>query len=176
MTADVLYSGIESAITANASKPDANSRIAEAVTAWTGSGVLSADAHTPPVRDVVNTVSGAASGAGAGSSAAAGPVEDVCLALAVDVLATGAVGIPLAKQVKESFKPYPLPVAAAALTRAVLQVSDVAVLFPRAVLCVLCVPTSRRVGPATCVAFLTVRDTACEKRQAAVMTKILPDT
>ena len=62
--ADVVYTGIESALTAAAGNADALARIGEAITAWTAAGVIAVDSYTPLVRDAIARCAACLSGRG----------------------------------------------------------------------------------------------------------------
>jgi hypothetical protein len=129
LSAEVVCNGVEAVLSDLSRAPEAGPRLVEAVTAWTSAGILSADDYSPPVRDFLASVGGGdgASGGGGSAAAAGAPAtpaasEAECVTIAAAVVASGLAGIPLAKALKEALKGRPLPLAATAVTRAVLQV------------------------------------------------------
>jgi hypothetical protein len=123
--------GLESAISTVGGKPEAVPRLVEAINAWSTAGVVHVDAYSPPIRDFLATAAGPDSGAapagpgggGSASAASAGPsAAETCLAIANGLIASGTVGIPLAKMAKEALKGQPTPAVGTAVTRAVLTV------------------------------------------------------
>jgi hypothetical protein len=133
VSADVICTGAEAAITAVSGKADAVPRLVEALKVWSAADVVPLDAYSPPIRDFLATATGgdatvAGAGAGGAGAGAAGPSAlETCVKVASELVAGGAVGIPLAKLAKDAFKGQPAVTVATAVTRAVLQVCDACV-------------------------------------------------
>lgn len=125
VSADVICTGAEAAITAVSGKADAVPRLVEALKVWSAADVVPVDAYSPPIRDFLATATGGdatVAGAGAGGAGAAGPSAlETCVKVASELVAGGAVGIPLAKLAKDAFKGQSAVTVATAVTRAVLQ-------------------------------------------------------